>query len=157
MSKEKVSKWSLVGSILSLLGQKDGKKISSIDLAVLWPDFTELPIWDKFLRQYAVKQITSDRCSALQGSAKLDGIKGNLSEEWLKGLTFDRSSGGGGTSYKKAAEEAQLENMTLLRGIAAAGYRMKDRDKFLESFKPEQAEAVRAIWIEMEKEDPKKK
>ena len=101
---EKHSKWTFSGNTLSL-GDKTTAVRASLNMTDVWEGFDGLKEWQKFIIVYGAKQNLQDEYSSIKGSAKVDSMVGDLNPAFFQALTFTRSGGKGGISYKAKLEE----------------------------------------------------
>ena len=101
---EKHSKWTVSGNTLSL-GDKTTAVRASLNMTEVWDGFDGLKEWQKFLIVYGAKQNLQDEYASIQGAAKVDAMVADLNPAFFQALTFTRSGGKGGISYKAKLEE----------------------------------------------------
>ena len=101
---EKHSKWTFSGNTLSL-GDKTTLIRGSLNFADVWPGFDGLEEWQKFIIVYGSKQNLQDEYASTQGAAKVTEMLKDLTPAFFKTLTFTRSGGKGGISYKAKLQE----------------------------------------------------
>ena len=101
---EKHSKWTFSGNTLSL-GDKTTAVRASLNMTEVWDGFDGLKEWQKFLIVYGAKQNLQDEHASIQGAAKVDSMVTDLTPAFFQALTFTRSGGKGGISYKAKLEE----------------------------------------------------
>jgi hypothetical protein len=101
---KKFAKWVFSGNSLSV-GLKDKPVAGTLNMTEVWPGFDGLKEWQRFLIVYGIKQNVQDEDSATQGADKIPAMAGNLNKTYLEGLTFTRSGGKGGISYKAKLQE----------------------------------------------------
>ena len=101
---EKHSKWTFSGNTLSL-GDKTTTVRASLNMTEVWDGFDGLKEWQKFLIVYGSKQNLQDEYASTKGGAKVDEMVKDLTPAFFQALTFTRSGGKGGISYKAKLEE----------------------------------------------------